>query len=806
MKFRSKTILGVALIEGILLAVLGVSLLGRMKDSNEDEINRRANVTARLLSASTRDAMVGYDLATIDSIASDLIATSEVTYIRFLDSAQRTMVEHGELPVGEFVADQRIDTVSDGRFDKELEVEVAGTSFGRIQFGIDIAPFQQILANTRQWAISISLLEMFLVAVFSLFLGTYLTRQLTALRDASRAITQGQRGQRLAVSGNDELADTAQAFNEMSAKLEESESARAEETETLRIHDVRLRRQLAALKGLNEIVATTGLDPESTLRHALEIGVKHLHFEFGIVSRITEEIYRIIVQTSPPDTLADNQEFPLGSTYCSTTLALNELLAITDAANSAYAGHPCFKDFQLAAYIGMPVYVDGQIFGTLNFSSPRARSRDFDPSDLEFVRMLARWAGAFIERMQATQQLLASETSLRQAKEAAEAATEAKSLFLANMSHEIRTPMNGVIGMTELLLDSALDSSQRDYAETIRDSAGALLRIINDILDFSKIEAGRIELELIPFSPKQLLHEIDMLLGPLATGKNIQLRCHLGDSVPATLIGDPGRLRQILLNLAGNAIKFTEHGQVNLSLASQKEADGRQRLDFTLSDTGIGMSAVTVDELFAPFFQADASTTRRFGGTGLGLSISAQLIELMGGKITAESTEGVGTTFRFALHLPLGADASNSLAENEQPPAPLHELRILLAEDNATNQKVASLMLRKLGCNVVIAGNGEQALNALAEQTFDVVLMDCQMPVMDGFAATKMIRNDLSGRFNPHIPIIAMTANAMQGDRENCIAAGMNDYIPKPITQANLLATLSRWQAPEAETGDNRLI
>ena len=793
MKFRTKTVLGVALIEGILLAILGISLLGKMKESNEDEIARRVRVTASLLTASARDSMVAYDLATIDGIASDLLATNEVAYVRFLDAEQRTMVERGNLPSGPVTPDLRIDNVSDGRFDHELDVAVAGTSFGRIQFGIDLAPFQQILTNTRQWTISISLLEMALVAIFSLFLGTYLTRQLTALRDASRAIAEGQRGQLLPVLGNDELAETAATFNQMSARLELSEITRAAEDEQLRINDARLRRQLEALQGLNEIVALAGLDPESTLRHALQVGVKHLHLEFGIVSQISDEEYRIVVQVSPPGTLTDDQVFPLGRTYCSTTLANDALLAIHDAARSEYAGHPCFKDFQLAAYIGVPIRVEGNIYGTLNFSSIHGRQRAFDPSDLEFVRLLARWAGAFIERMQATQKLLANEISLREAKEAAEAATEVKSQFLANMSHEIRTPMNGVIGMTEALLDSPLDPSQHDYAATIRDSAGALLRIINDILDFSKIEAGRVELELIPFSPKHLLHEISMLLTPQAAARNIQFQCEISPNIPNTLRGDPGRLRQILLNLAGNAIKFTEHGRVHLTLDTQAPVDGKQQIKFTLSDTGIGMSSVTVDQLFAPFFQADASTTRRYGGTGLGLSISAHLVELMGGKITVESTEGIGTIFRFTLELPASAQNQEVQPVNGAADSALGELHILLAEDNLTNQKVAALMLRKLGCKITLANNGEQALTALSGQNFDLVLMDCQMPVMDGFEATQRIRNDTSGRFDPQITIIAMTANAMQGDRETCLAAGMDDYIPKPIDIANLLATLKHW-------------
>ena len=286
-----------------------------------------------------------------------------------------------------------------------------------------------------------------------------------------------------------------------------------------------------------------------------------------------------------------------------------------------------------------------------------------------------------------------------------------------------------------------------------------------------------------------------MLMTQQATAKNIQFICHSSPTFPGNLLGDPGRLKQILLNLAGNAIKFTEHGTVRLELESQPAANGKHQVDVRLSDTGIGMSAVTVNQLFAPFFQADASTTRRFGGTGLGLSISAHLVELMGGKISVESTEGVGTTFRFTLQLPGADDCQQTPDLNAAPSAPLGNLRVLLTEDNLINQKVASLMLRKLGCTFELASNGEQAVAALLTgQNFDVVLMDCQMPVMDGFAATHKIRDDRSGRFNPQIPIIAMTANAMQGDRETCIAAGMNDYIAKPIDLAVLLATLKRWK------------
>ncbi|MQA42389.1 hybrid sensor histidine kinase/response regulator [Rugamonas aquatica] len=762
LSFRAKTILGIALIEALLLGVLVFSVLHFLRESNEQQVLRHARVTAETFAAMSRDAVIGHDLESLQSFARQLSGTEGTLYAQVLDAEQRVLAEAGQQAALDrpFVPHATLDEASDGMFAVASPVTVGGVNYGSVRIGLDVASLEQTLAEARRWSLSLAALEMALVALFSLLLGRYLIRQIAQFTHGAQMIAAGQLGGQLEVVGDDEIAQATRAFNHMSQVI---------------------------MQG----------------RETLEARVRER----------TEELLR---------------------------------------------------------------------------------ERD----------------AVLVERNRA------------------ETATRVKSQFLATMSHEIRTPMNGILGMQHLLRLTALSAQQRDYVDKTYAAAHSLLGILNDILDFSKVETGKLVLEQVPFNLEQMLRNLALILGTSVQGKPVEVLFDLDPALPLDVVGDELRLNQVLVNLAGNAIKFTERGSVVVGVKLQYADALQVRLHFSVRDTGIGIAPEQQSSIFDSFTQAESSTTRRFGGTGLGLAISQRLVRLMGGELRVESTPGVGSTFAFAITygrsaqgparaalpvrvllvsageqsrqllqamieglggqadcvadmaaaaqqlarpgaayelvlldgvddwdamLRLRADtgaafvalanvershalhqrmreqagvldlvlmkpltpamvyealrgmapvqgggrtalsAAASAPEAAAPPVQrLAGLRLLLVEDNPLNQQVASALLELEGAHVDVAGNGREGVDRVADgPPYDAVLMDMQMPVMDGNEATRLLR----AQGHTSLPILALTANVLEAERDECRAAGVDDFISKPIEFEDMVAMVAKYCA-----------
>jgi len=625
MSFRIKTITGLILIQSFFLTLLFFVSMSVLQKSTETAVNKRAITTANLFAVLAKDSVLSYDLATLDSYVTALLKQPELIYVRIIDRQDNILVGEGDKNTlaRPFIQDNTIEQIDDGIFDTFSSITEGGKSFGRVEIGLDINFVSNIENSAQKQLASLSILVVFLTAIFSFFFGQYLTRQLSALVQASQFFSDGELDHRVKVYSNDELGQTAKAFNKMADKLK------------------------SLYQDLHQY------------RENLEVKVK----------KRTKE--------------------------------------------------------------------------------------------------------------------------LEQARDAAEAGTKTKAAFIANMSHEIRTPMNAVIGFAEVTLqDKDLSPQTTKHVATILSSARSLLGIINDILDVSKLESGKFSLENICFHLPNTLADVLQTVEHQAAEKNLILKLEYDSKLPLRFMGDPTRLRQVILNLVGNSIKFTPKGHV---IVYVQPGESPSMLNFTVSDTGIGMTREQSASVFDSFAQCDDSMTRRFGGTGLGTTISKQIVELMQGKIWLESEWGKGSSFHFNVCMPEAPDTEECL--NEQKSSTLTEyfsprlFNILLAEDLEVNATLAILRLEQQGHTIHWVKNGLEAVIESQDKHYDIILMDIMMPELDGLGATREIRQ-LEQKTGYYMPILALTASVMREDHDNCRAAGMDAIEAKPIDFNKLFKTI----------------
>jgi signal transduction histidine kinase/CheY-like chemotaxis protein len=483
---------------------------------------------------------------------------------------------------------------------------------------------------------------------------------------------------------------------------------------------------------------------------------------------------------------------PLDKTFCQVTFSSDGPISMHHVSESKYKDHPAASFLGMEAYIGTTIFVNDEKYGTVNFSNRKPRNKPFTSTDEDFVNLLGKWISITIE-----QQI--TEQALELSKEDAEKANHAKSAFLANMSHEIRTPLTAILGYSEMLLEDDDDKSEEDKKHEINSiikSGSHLHKIINDILDLSKIEAGQLVVEKITCPVVDLINEIEHIFAPQAREKGLTFDAKFKFPLPGEIQTDPTRLKQILFNLCGNALKFTKSGSITLFAEFLEDEN---QLQLSITDTGIGISDIEQRDIFEPFSQADDSITRRFGGTGLGLCISKQLAQKLGGNITVKSTKGSGSSFTVTIDAGIPGSDLNIIHSIDESSASdkkesIHSLpntlsgHILLAEDTIDTQELISKYILKTGLTLDVVSDGKQALDKAKDSKYDLILMDVQMPVMDGLEAIRRIREN-----GNNIPIVCLTANAMQEDKNRCFEAGADEYLTKPLDFSHFNYVLSQF-------------
>ncbi len=555
-------------------------------------------------------------------------------------------------------------------------------------------------------------------------------------------------------------------------------------SERVRIEMKRQRFQ-QGLAMLNELSSSYDLDYSELIEKAIREVCLFYEMELGILSNITDQDYviRYVVSTQGEPPFAKHDQFVLSDTFCEITNEAQEIVAINNAGLSKHKDHRCYELMGLESYLGSPINIGKEKYGTLSLSSKKARALPFDNYDKEFFEAFTRWVGAILERRNYEKLLLAS-------KESAENASKAKANFLSTISHEIRTPLNAIIGMTHILMQDNPKKTQLENLNILKFSGENLLVLVNDVLDINKIESGKLLLEQSDFNLKELLESIRSALIYSIEEKGLESKIHYDSDLPEIMTGDSMRIAQVLNNLLSNAIKFTRQGTISILAENRGIEEGMVRVYLEVQDSGIGISEKELQKIFQRFTQAKSSTSREYGGSGLGLSIVKGLLELMGSEIRVESSPDSGSKFYFELLLPI-AEQSVSTTSVYQPNLDrlsISNINILLVEDNKVNQLVAEKFLNKWGVEVTIADNGQEAVEIVKKESFSLILMDLQMPIMDGYTATKEIRN-----MGIDIPILALTASVRIGQKKRALRVGMNDFLVKPLTPSDLYTKLAKY-------------